>query len=89
MKRNEVMLEETKDTITVPATFMIRMLSCLSHLRRGRVSRMFQAQTPPRNSNSNNSGNGTLNADEGADISQNFTDRRENENIEDPPTSGQ
>lgn len=34
MKRNEVMLEETKDTITVPAAFMIRMLSCLSHIRR-------------------------------------------------------
>lgn len=34
MNRNEVMLEETKDTITVPAAFMIRMLSCLSHIRR-------------------------------------------------------
>ncbi|XP_064465079.1 DDB1- and CUL4-associated factor 6-like isoform X2 [Ornithodoros turicata] len=33
IKRNEVMLEETKDTITVPATFMIRMLASLNHLR--------------------------------------------------------
>ncbi|CAN7989378.1 unnamed protein product [Ixodes hexagonus] len=33
IKRNEVMLEETKDTITVPASFMIRMLASLNHLR--------------------------------------------------------
>uniref|UniRef100_A0A1B6DJ89 WD repeat-containing protein 55 homolog n=3 Tax=Clastoptera arizonana TaxID=38151 RepID=A0A1B6DJ89_9HEMI len=36
MKRNAVMLEETKDTITVPASFMIRMLACLNQIRRGR-----------------------------------------------------
>ncbi|XP_014229995.1 DDB1- and CUL4-associated factor 6-like isoform X1 [Trichogramma pretiosum] len=36
MKRNAVMLEETKDTITVPAVFMIRMLACLNQIRRGR-----------------------------------------------------
>lgn len=35
MKRNAVMLEETKDTITVPASFMIRMLACLNQIRRG------------------------------------------------------
>lgn len=29
------MLEETKDTITVPAVFMIRMLACLNQIRRG------------------------------------------------------
>ncbi|XP_069698085.1 DDB1- and CUL4-associated factor 6-like [Periplaneta americana] len=34
-ERNEVMLEETKDTITVPASFMIRMLACLNQIRRG------------------------------------------------------
>ncbi|XP_049786916.1 DDB1- and CUL4-associated factor 6-like isoform X1 [Schistocerca cancellata] len=34
-KRNEIMLEETKDTITVPASFMIRMLACLNQIRRG------------------------------------------------------
>lgn len=33
VKRNEVMLEETKDTITVPASFMIRMLASLNHIR--------------------------------------------------------
>lgn len=35
MQRNAVMLEETKDTITVPAVFMIRMLACLNQIRRG------------------------------------------------------
>lgn len=37
MKRNAVMLEETKDTITVPAVFMIRMLACLNQIRRGNI----------------------------------------------------
>lgn len=36
--RNEIMLEETKDTITVPASFMIRMLTSLNHLRASRRS---------------------------------------------------
>ncbi|XP_071440357.1 DDB1- and CUL4-associated factor 6-like isoform X2 [Hetaerina americana] len=39
-KRNEVMLEETRDTITVPASFMIRMLACLNQIRRGARSRV-------------------------------------------------
>jgi len=34
MKRNEVMLEETRDTITVPASLMIRMLASLNQIRR-------------------------------------------------------
>ncbi|KZC08979.1 DDB1- and CUL4-associated factor 6 [Dufourea novaeangliae] len=34
-KRNAIMLEETKDTMTVPAAFMIRMLTCLNQIRRG------------------------------------------------------
>ncbi|CAH2019714.1 unnamed protein product [Acanthoscelides obtectus] len=33
------MLEETRDTITVPAAFMIRMLACLNQIRRGRRRR--------------------------------------------------
>jgi hypothetical protein len=32
------MLEETKDTITVPASFMIRMLACLNQIRRGKLN---------------------------------------------------
>ncbi|XP_064628724.1 DDB1- and CUL4-associated factor 6-like isoform X2 [Lineus longissimus] len=35
-KRNEVMLEETRDTITVPASFMLRMLASLNNIRTGR-----------------------------------------------------
>lgn len=38
MERNAVMLEETKDTITVPAAFMIRMLACIHSLRNRRVA---------------------------------------------------
>lgn len=34
--RNAIMLEETKDTITVPAAFMIRMLACIHSLRNRR-----------------------------------------------------
>jgi len=34
MRRNEVMLEETRDTVTVPATLMLSMLASLSHARR-------------------------------------------------------
>ena len=37
MQRNEVMLEETRDTITVPATLMIRMLASLNQIRRGNI----------------------------------------------------
>ncbi|XP_076296477.1 DDB1- and CUL4-associated factor 6 isoform X3 [Lasioglossum baleicum] len=33
-KRNAIMLEQTRDTMTVPASFMIRMLACLNHIRR-------------------------------------------------------
>ena len=36
MRRNEVMLEETRDTITVPASLMIRMLASLNQIRRGK-----------------------------------------------------
>ena len=31
------MLEETRDTITVPASFMLRMLASLNHFRTGKV----------------------------------------------------
>ena len=37
MRRNQMMLEETRDTITVPATLMIRMLASLNQIRRGTV----------------------------------------------------
>lgn len=43
--RNDVMLEETRDTITVPASFMIRMLASLNHLRSGARSRLSRSQS--------------------------------------------
>lgn len=39
INRNAIMLEETRDTITVPAAFMIRMLACLNQIRRGTRNR--------------------------------------------------
>ncbi|XP_035378643.1 DDB1- and CUL4-associated factor 6 isoform X2 [Electrophorus electricus] len=35
--RNELMLEETRNTITVPASFMLRMLASLNHIRTDRT----------------------------------------------------
>uniref|UniRef100_A0A6Q2X9I3 Ddb1 and cul4 associated factor 6 n=1 Tax=Esox lucius TaxID=8010 RepID=A0A6Q2X9I3_ESOLU len=40
IKRNELMLEETRNTITVPASFMLRMLASLNHIRTGLVSHL-------------------------------------------------
>ena len=46
-RRNEVMLEETRDTITVPASLMIRMLASLNQIRRGEQPAPYlQAQWP-------------------------------------------
>lgn len=44
------MLEETRDTITVPAAFMIRMLACLNEIRRGGPRR---ARVPEPDNSSN------------------------------------
>lgn len=38
MHRNEIMLDETRDTITVPAAFMLRVLASLNQIRSGRAS---------------------------------------------------
>ncbi|XP_005097466.1 DDB1- and CUL4-associated factor 6 isoform X1 [Aplysia californica] len=38
VRRNELMLEETRDTVTVPAAFMLRVLASLSQIRTGRNS---------------------------------------------------
>lgn len=32
------MLEETRNTITVPASFMLRMLASLNHIRAGKIT---------------------------------------------------
>ena len=41
MRRNEALLEETRDTITVPATFMIRMLATINQITRGQEINCF------------------------------------------------
>ncbi|XP_070191323.1 DDB1- and CUL4-associated factor 6-like isoform X2 [Littorina saxatilis] len=38
MRRNQIMLEETRDTITVPAAFMLRVLASLNQIRAGRAA---------------------------------------------------
>lgn len=62
-----MMLEETKDTITVPAAFMIRMLACIHSLR-------------TRRGNSNTSGNSSVNANasENSGDSSGSSDRTSN-----------
>ncbi|GFS61034.1 DDB1- and CUL4-associated factor 6 [Trichonephila clavipes] len=55
IKRNKIMLEETKDTITVPASFMFRMFTTLSHFRTGRANRWGRAAREMRSGNSDSS----------------------------------
>ncbi|KAM5179703.1 DDB1- and CUL4-associated factor 6 isoform 2-T3 [Mantella aurantiaca] len=44
MSRNELMLEETRNTITVPASFMLRMLASLNHIRTDRSEQSAEGQ---------------------------------------------
>lgn len=70
MARNAVMLEETKDTITVPAAFMIRMLACIHSLRnRSRVA----------GSNGNNSSASTSQSNNNANINRMQNNRMEDD----------
>ncbi|XP_055524340.1 DDB1- and CUL4-associated factor 6-like [Wyeomyia smithii] len=70
MERNAVMLEETKDTITVPASFMIRMLACIHSLRNRRSA--VQAATVGNDSDSTSrEGNNNNGDNNGGDSSQN------------------
>ncbi|KAK7086911.1 DDB1- and CUL4-associated factor 6 [Halocaridina rubra] len=46
--RNEALLEETRDTITVPATFMIRMLASLNQIRRGTFAERWRSRRQAR-----------------------------------------
>ncbi|XP_035231495.1 DDB1- and CUL4-associated factor 6-like isoform X1 [Stegodyphus dumicola] len=55
IKRNEIMLEETKDTITVPASFMFRMLATLNHFRTRRSYRWSRAAREMRSANADSS----------------------------------
>ncbi|XP_069492565.1 DDB1- and CUL4-associated factor 6 isoform X2 [Ambystoma mexicanum] len=49
--RNELMLEETRNTITVPASFMLRMLASLNHIRADRLEgdRLEGSEQEPEN----------------------------------------
>lgn len=74
MERNAVMLEETKDTITVPASFMIRMLACIHSLRNRRGPPAPAAPASGgsggesnNNSNNNNNSNDDGDTNEGGD----------------------
>ncbi|XP_039436330.1 DDB1- and CUL4-associated factor 6-like [Culex pipiens pallens] len=73
MERNAVMLEETKDTITVPASFMIRMLACIHSLRNRRAP----PAPAPGNGNGNGGGGG---ANGGGAASEGDTDSNSNNN---------
>lgn len=46
MRRNQIMLEETRDTITVPAAFMLRVLASLNQIRAGRAGAGRQQELP-------------------------------------------
>ncbi|XP_068229981.1 DDB1- and CUL4-associated factor 6-like isoform X2 [Palaemon carinicauda] len=56
-KRNEALLEETRDTITVPATFMIRMLASLNQIRRGTFAERWRSRRQARRNEEDQSGN--------------------------------
>ncbi|XP_065077487.1 DDB1- and CUL4-associated factor 6-like [Ochlerotatus camptorhynchus] len=81
MERNAVMLEETKDTITVPASFMIRMLACIHSLRnrRGPAGPAASASAPDNNGGSNGD-NGGSNGDNGSTNNNNNGNNNNNNN---------
>ncbi|XP_055616368.1 DDB1- and CUL4-associated factor 6-like isoform X2 [Toxorhynchites rutilus septentrionalis] len=68
IERNAVMLEETKDTITVPASFMIRMLACIHSLRHRRGTNGGPSASANGGGSTNGGGSdngGTSNGDNG------------------------
>ncbi|XP_065364344.1 DDB1- and CUL4-associated factor 6-like [Calliphora vicina] len=78
MERNAIMLEQTKDTITVPAAFMIRMLACIHSLRNRERNNTNSTQ---QNSNENNSQpNNTQNDTTGDNNINNHNDNNNNSN---------
>lgn len=83
MERNAVMLEETKDTITVPAAFMIRMLACIHSLRNRRSNVRSAPDAEPTDANpSQNDEQNERGAEDGVPsvFNANDIDRRENDN---------
>ncbi|XP_012160396.1 DDB1- and CUL4-associated factor 6 [Ceratitis capitata] len=66
MKRNAIMLEQTKDTITVPAAFMIRLLACIHSLRnRERILNPEEINNP-----SNQTGNPSSDSDRNREVNE-------------------
>ncbi|XP_067639974.1 DDB1- and CUL4-associated factor 6-like isoform X2 [Eurosta solidaginis] len=98
MKRNAIMLEQTKDTITVPAAFMIRLLACIHSLRnRERILNTEENNNPSNNQNenvnnniegnqSNEQDNSRANANDEANPSTGDSSNNERETY---PTGGQ
>ncbi|XP_053948368.1 DDB1- and CUL4-associated factor 6-like [Anastrepha ludens] len=91
MKRNAIMLEQTKDTITVPAAFMIRLLACIHSLRnRERILNPEESNNPSNQidnearNHSNETGSIALNEDSGED-----PEARNRNSNEETETSGQ
>lgn len=58
IRRNEVMLEETRDTITVPAAFMLRVLASINSIRSGRRAAERNNQDNQEGSPENNDNDG-------------------------------
>lgn len=88
MNRNAVMLEETKDTITVPAAFMIRMLACIHSLR----NRTRPPATGSTNSGGGGGGDGSSSAslstsNSNANVSHANESNNSNQLCNDAPTS--
>ena len=83
---NEIMLEETRDTITVPATLMIRMLASLNQIRRaGRLiprvlerRREREAEESQNQSNPEENNDGDIN-----DVNETNNVNDDNENNDD------
>lgn len=46
IERNKLMLEETRDTVTIPAAFMLRMIAAMNRYRRGIFSVFFFHSIP-------------------------------------------
>lgn len=76
---NEIMLEETRDTITVPATLMIRMLASLNQIRRvGRlIPRVMERRREREIQEASNNATEEENAEGGQNEESNQTDETE------------
>ena len=76
---NEIMLEETRDTITVPATLMIRMLASLNQIRRvGRlIPRVMERRREREIQEASNNATEEENAEGGQIEESNQTDETE------------